>query len=70
MKRLVCQLLGHNWTRVTEVGLRARPGGMLPLLDGYVAYKHDPNGAHLACVRCRFVDPVCYPTSDAERGSE
>lgn len=57
MKRLICLLRGHDLIAVTSVGLVARPGGMLPLLDGIVAYKPDPYGDDRACRRCRCVIP-------------
>lgn len=58
MKGLWCRIVGHEWTAVSEAGLVARPGGMLPVLDGFVAYKPDPDGDHRACVRCRLVRPA------------
>lgn len=72
MKRIWCRIVGHDWTPVSRIGLAARPGGILPSLDGMVAYKPDSNGRHLACRRCRFVDPVEYPEpapSTPERAS-
>lgn len=33
----------------------ARPGGMLPSLDGVIAYEPHPEGRHRACRRCRAV---------------
>lgn len=55
MSRLICLLRGHNWTPVREIGAVARPGGLLPSLDGFIAYKPHPDGEHRACVRCRRV---------------
>lgn len=58
MRKLICALRGHDRVRVREVGVRARPGGMLPSLDGYVTYAPDPAGDHEACRRCgRVLDP-------------
>lgn len=57
MKRLICAIRGHATVRVSRVGVVARPGGILPTLDGAVAYKPDPAGDHTACTRCRQVDP-------------
>lgn len=55
MRGLWCHVVGHDDIRVREAGIAARPGGMLPMLDGYVAYAPDANGEHLACRRCRRV---------------
>lgn len=55
MLRLLCLLRGHDSIAVREVGITARPGGMLPMLDGYVTYEPDPNGDFRACRRCRRV---------------
>ena len=56
MRRLVCWLRGHDDIAVREVGLVARPGGMLPMLDGLVAYEPADDGRHRACKRCRRVE--------------
>lgn len=56
MKRLICALRGHNDTPVREVGVTPRPGGILPALDGYVAYAPHVDGEHRACLRCRRVE--------------
>ena len=56
MKLLICLLVGHKKIRVTPTGeLYARPGGILPMIDGFVAYRADPHGAYQACTRCRKV---------------
>lgn len=55
MKRLMCAIRGHRPVRVREVGVVARPGGILPSLDGYVTYEPHPDGEVLACERCRSV---------------
>jgi hypothetical protein len=55
VKRLLCLLRGHAPIRVAPVDLLARPGGMLPALDGYVVYKPDPDGPRRACQRCHLV---------------
>jgi hypothetical protein len=55
MSRLWCAVVGHKTIRVREVGIAPRPGGMLPILDGYMTYAPDENGTHRACVRCRRV---------------
>jgi hypothetical protein len=52
---LICRFRGHEDIPVKEVGLAARPGGILPSLDGYVAYTPDDSGPHNACLRCRRV---------------
>ena len=56
MKRLVCLVVGHDDIHVREVGIAPRPGGMLPMLDGYVTYAPHPGGDHRACRRCRRVE--------------
>lgn len=53
MRRLACLLTGHREIRVREVGLAARPGGILPSIDGFIAYEPHPDGEHVACARCR-----------------
>lgn len=55
MRRLRCLLTGHRPVPVRMVGLAPRPGGMLPMLDGYVTYAPDPDGEYTACQRCRRV---------------
>jgi hypothetical protein len=52
---LICLLRGHRLTPVREVGIVARPGGILPSLDGLVAYEPHPDGTGRACTRCRRV---------------
>jgi hypothetical protein len=52
---LVCKFRGHRDVRVKEAGLVARPGGMLPMLDGAMSYVPDAFGLHVACTRCRRV---------------
>jgi len=58
VRKLWCRIVGHIDIPVREVGLTARPGGMLPSLDGYVTYTPDPDGEHRACTRCRRVRPA------------
>lgn len=55
MKRIICWLRGHVPVRVREVGVAARPGGILPAIDGYVVYEPAPDGDRYACARCRTV---------------
>ena len=55
MTKILCLLRGHDDIPVREVGVVARPGGMLPSLDGFVTYEPHPDGDHLACQRCRRV---------------
>jgi hypothetical protein len=59
VKRLVCWVRrSHDTVGVVEAGAVARPGGMLPALDGYTAYAvpEDPGDAtHRACRRCGVV---------------
>jgi hypothetical protein len=47
--------MGHKLVNVREVGIAPRPGGMFPLLDGYVEYIEDKEGSIQACSRCRKV---------------
>lgn len=55
VKRLICRFRGHVPVQVRRLGVLPTPAGMLPLLDGVVAYIVDPEGDHTACVRCRDV---------------
>lgn len=55
MRNLWCRIVGHRTIAVREVGVAARPNGMLPSLDGYMTYAPDPEGDRLACQRCRRV---------------
>lgn len=55
---LLCLLFGHRWVAVTRTrDMVAKPGGMLPALDGYAVYRLDPDGTSKACTRCRAVRP-------------
>ena len=56
MKRIICRLRGHQDIWVREQGVVARPGGILPSLDGYMTYVPDVTGKHRACLRCRRVE--------------
>lgn len=60
MRRLVCWLRqSHDEVGVVPVGVVARPGGMLPSLDGIQTYAvpEDPADAtHKACRRCGRVE--------------
>jgi hypothetical protein len=67
VKRLWCRIVGHDLIPVREVGLTARPGGMLPMLDGFVTYAPDPSGEDRACTRCR---EVTHPTTTEPEGGE
>lgn len=56
MKWLWCLVVGHKKIRVTPTGdVYARPGGILPSIDGFMAFRPDVNGQYQACQRCRKV---------------
>lgn len=57
MKKLICRFRGHRDIPVKQVGVVPRPGGIMPSIDGLVAYAPDPAGDALACIRCRRVVP-------------
>ena len=56
MKRAFCRLIGHRDIPVIEAGIVPRPGGMLPMLDGYMTYRPDDTGEFRACTRCGRVE--------------
>lgn len=53
--RLICRVIGHRTIPVSPIGIVPRPGGILPSVDGMIAYKPDPDGGYEACTRCRKV---------------
>lgn len=55
MKRMWCRIVGHELIPVRREGTAPRPGGMLPMLDGYATFVSDEDGEFRACVRCRRV---------------
>ena len=64
MIHIWCRIVGHRTVAVRSVGIVARPGGMLPSLDGAEAFRVDPEGDHLACVRCRHVLDAAQNVAD------